>query len=236
MTSPSQGPVWSVEADQSFSIDTEDGGGAANGGEVQMLVAVDHERGTGSVEVGEEGFESLVHLPVAFMNASRRVVGDEHIRWGKGLEEGGDFRLFIQMVAAGFVFPTSAEPDEANSLKRLHGAMQIHDAIREWGVGIVVSPDGKHLARLVVIDGTLDGCIVQIAAGNENIDSPTRPLAEMGIVIRNRKDRHGGKIAARAGPVNDGCVDPAFRAAAEPQRSRFDKFQPRRSLDPPTQG
>jgi hypothetical protein len=171
-----------------------------------MLVTVNHQGGACSVEVRQEGFESLMHLLIAFMDSSRRVVGHENIDGREGLHARGNFGLLIHVVTSGLVFPTTGKPCEPHSFKRRHRAMQVHYTLGKWRISVVISPNCKNLAWLIVIDGPLDGCIMQVPAGNENVNASAWPLAEMRIVIGNRKDRHEEMIAEIPQSVNAAVI------------------------------
>lgn len=73
------------------------------------------------------------------------------------------------MVPSWLVTPTASEAAESDSVKAVSLHMQVNNAIAEWHIWIMVAPDCQSELRSIVVNGALDGWIVEVAARDENV-------------------------------------------------------------------
>ena len=116
-----------------------------------MLVAMEHKFWFGSLDVSIEGAKSNVDVVITIMNEPRRVVCDENVDGRKIRQQPIDLEVFVEVIAAGFIFPRTAKATELNAAESHRVEMQISDPIWKRRARIVISLDRQDVSATALL-------------------------------------------------------------------------------------
>ncbi len=140
-----------------------------------------------------------MHVPVGFVNARGRVVGDKDIYRGHLLHQAGNLVLIVEIVPRRFVTPAAVEAPDADSLEIGRIEVHIADRASEGSRAIVVALYGEYSLTAAVFGGVQYNVVGNIAAGEQQVSAPCGISSLRHGEVGNNADIHG----VIHGPVTD---------------------------------
>lgn len=155
-----------------------------------VLVTVKEQARLHATNIASKGLEAEMDFVVSVVDASGRIVGDEHVNWRKCSHQTFDLILVVEKVPSWLISPRATEAAEHQTTVALCAKMQVEDRSWERASAVVIAFNGEDSRTLCRLCRLQNDVVSNVTAGDQDIGSlPCQALDER-VFVGDDKEHH----------------------------------------------